>query len=134
MSTNSAKQIAELGKLYDNNEYQRGLKIVNKLLKKNPTNFEFIAWKALFLQFTKDKKGAIENITKAIRGDIKNPHIWKINGIILKEQSEFTKALQAFTQAHKMDPKDDAVVIDICNLLLYERNFALLNQYTKTLL
>ena len=33
-----------------------------------------------------------------------------------------------------MDPKDDAVVIDICNLLLYERNFALLNQYTKTLL
>lgn len=134
MSSNIAKQISELGKLYDNNEYQRGLKTVIKFMKKFPNNFELIAWKGLFLQFTKDKKGATENITAAIRGDIKNPHIWKINGIILKEQCEYTKSLQAFTQAYKMDPSDEPVLYDLCNLLLYERNFATLNQYTKTLL
>ena len=118
-----AKQLNEAGKLYNNNEYARGLKFVTKLLKKYPDNGELIAWKSLFLQFTKCKKEAIENINIAIRKDIRNPRVWKINGTILKEQGDYPKALQSFTQSYKMDPKDDSVLFDICNLLLFERNY-----------
>lgn len=133
-SQNLSKQLKEAAKLYDNNEYSRGLKFVNKLLKQNPNNAELIAFKAIFLQFLKDPKGANELITKALKMDMKNSQIWKFNGIITKEQGEYVKALQSFTQSHRLDPNDTAVLNDMCNLHLYQRNYSELLQLSKELI
>ncbi|OHT10689.1 TPR Domain containing protein [Tritrichomonas foetus] len=129
-----AKSLSELSRLYDNNEYARGLRQVNKLLKTHPDHAELMAWKALFQQFTKDPNGATETITAAIRKDMRNAKIWKLQGIILREQSEYTKALQSFTMSNRIDPKDDAVLLELCNLHLYERNKDLFYQHAHKFL
>ena len=133
-SQNLSKQLKEAAKLYDNNEYSRGLKFINKLLKQNPNHAELLGYKAIFLQFLKNPKEANELIAKALKMDMKNSQIWKFNGIITKEQGEYVKALQSFTQSHRLDPQDTAVLNDMCNLHLYQRNYAELLELSKELI
>jgi len=119
-----AKLLVEAKKLYDHDEFARGLKNITNSLKKDPKNAELIAWKALFLQKKKESDQATESINIAIRGDMKNPRIWKINGMIKKEQGDYIKAFQCYLQSHKMDESDNDVTLELCSLHLYFRNFS----------
>lgn len=134
MSDKTAKALKEFSQCYDNNEYARGLKQANKFLKQHPEEAEAIAWKAIFLQFTKKPKDAVTTIAEALRKNMKNAKIWKLQGIIMREQSDYTKALQSFTMAYRLDSKDDNILLEICNLHLYERNKKLFLQNSYNLL
>ena len=134
MSDKTAKALKEFSQCYDNNEYARGLKQANKFLKQHPEEAEAIAWKAIFLQFTKKPKDAVTTIAEALRKNMKNAKIWKLQGIIMREQSDYTKALQSFTMAYRLDSKDDNILLEICNLHLYERNKKLFLQNSFNLL
>ena len=114
--------LKEFSSLYDNNQYSHGLRLAKKSVKQFPDNAELLAWMALFQQFTKDTKGSLETISNAIRKDMKNGNIWKIQGIIHREQCNYVKSLQSFTMANKLIPNVDVVLNEICNLHLYERN------------
>lgn len=134
MSDKTAKALKEFSQCYDNNEYARGLKQANKFLKQHPEEAEAIAWKAIFLQFTKKPKDAVTTIAEALRKNMKSAKIWKLQGIIMREQSDYTKALQSFTMAYRLDSKDDNILLEICNLHLYERNKKLFLQNSYNLL
>lgn len=134
MSDKTAKALKEFSQCYDNNEYARGLKQANKFLKQHPEEAEAIAWKAIFLQFTKKPKDAVTTISEALRKNMKSAKIWKLQGIIMREQSDYTKALQSFTMAYRLDSKDDNILLEICNLHLYERNKKLFLQNSYNLL
>lgn len=134
MSDKTQKALLEFSRLYDNNEYARGLKQIAKFLKQHPDHAEATAWKALFLQSTKKPKEATTTIAEALRKDMKNAKIWKLQGIILREQNDYTKALQSFTMSYRCDPKDDSVLLELCNLHLYERNKKLFLQNSYNLL
>ena len=118
-----SKLLIEIKKLYDHEDYQRGLKNVLNALKKDSKQAELLAWKGLFLQKKKEPEAALEAINSAIRLDMKNPKVWKISGIVQKEQNEYVKSLQCFSQAYMKDSSDTEVVTDLCALHLYMRNY-----------
>lgn len=128
------KALQGFSRAYDNNEFAKGLKHVTSFLKQYPNCAEGIAWKGLFLQSNKKPKEATEAIAEAIRKDMKNPRIWKLQGIILREQGDYTKALQSFSMSYRNDPKDDSILFELCNLLLYERNYSQFLQHSYKLL
>lgn len=128
------KQLQEVNKLFDSNDYTRGLKVLNKMQKQYPKVAEIAAWKGVFLQFLKKPTEAIELITGALRSDMKNPNIWRLNGVVYREQANYMKAMQCFTQSYKLDSSDDNVLLELCNLYLYERNYSTFFEYSKKIL
>ncbi|OHT04712.1 TPR Domain containing protein [Tritrichomonas foetus] len=137
MSKNTAeitKKLAEVEKLADSNNIPRAIKICQQILKKTPNHPETIAYLAYLHQVKKEKAQATKLIGEAVRSDMKNARIWKLNGLILKKQGDYTKAAQALTMSFRLDPKDDIVQKELCSLYLYERNYKLfLDQSNKLL-
>jgi tetratricopeptide (TPR) repeat protein len=110
-------------KLYDDNDYRRGLKQLHQLLQKYPNHPEAKALKALFLRAEKDREQSAALMSQALRADMKNPRIWKYQGILHKMNGDYTKAAQCLTQSLNIDKSDSTILQDLCNLLFYDRNY-----------
>lgn len=128
------KIISELEKHFDRDEFKNGLKSAEKYLKNNPKSAPVTAFKSLFLLKTDEKAKAAETIMSALRLDIKNPTVWKINGQINKELGEYQKALQSYTQAYRGKPDDVTVVAELCSLSLFYENYKQFLEYCRVLI
>ena len=114
----------ELSELYDQNKYQDGLAKCKKGLTKHPDNPEIIGWKAIFLFMNGQKAEGLELMATTLRSNMTNAKVWKLNGVLMKEKGDYIKALQSYTQAHRMDGSDDEVLGELVKLHLYERNLS----------
>lgn len=128
------KLITSAERLYDNNEYANGMRVVTKLLQKQRDHPEGIALKALFLNAQKKTAEAMPLIQQAVRADMKNAKIWKFQGIIFRNNGEYTKAAQSLTMSRKCNNLDMSVLQDLCNLYLFERNYTLFAEAARDLL
>ena len=124
----------ELSELYDASQYQMGLTKCKKGLSKYHDHPEILGWQAVFLYMTGQKQEGLDLMATTVRGNMRNAKVWKLNGVLMKEKGDYMKALQSYTQAHRLDESDDGVVMELCNLHLYERNIPQFVQFATKIL
>lgn len=124
----------ELSELYDASQYQMGLTKCKKGLSKYHDHPEILGWQAVFLYMTGQKQDGLDLMATTVRGNMRNAKVWKLNGVLMKEKGDYMKALQSYTQAHRLDESDDGVVMELCNLHLYERNIPQFVQFATKIL
>ena len=127
------KAISECEKHYEKDDFKGGLRIANNALKSNPNSGELIAWQALFLEKTKQHEEASADIKKAIRADMNNSKVWKLSGMVNKEQGNYLQALQSFTMSFNKNNNDEQVINDICSIYMHLQNYSQYLDYARKL-
>ncbi|KAH0789945.1 TPR Domain containing protein [Histomonas meleagridis] len=130
-SKEEAKKLQEIAHLQGTREFARGLRLTKQLLKKSPQCTEALAWESYFTYHkdqAKNKDVAIKMMMDANRLGMKNAKVWRISGLLYKDMTEYTRALQCLRQSFSLDNKNYLVLNDIANLELYERQY---NQFLK---
>ena len=118
------REISECEKHYDKDDFKGGLLIANNAIKSHPKCGELIGWHALFLEKTKQHDEAAVEIKKALMADMNNAKVWKLSGMVHKEQGNYLQALQSFTMSYNKNNQDQQVVNDICSIHMHLQNYS----------
>ena len=127
------KIISELEKCYEKDDFKGGLKHATKYAQQNPKSAPILAYKALFMHKLK-QNDVQETINQAIRLDMKNPIPWKVSGMINKDNNDFIKAQQCYTQSYRLNSSDETVVKELSHLALINQNYTQYLEYIRALM
>ena len=91
-------------KFFDWGEYEKALKLFNKVIKSNPTNQKAWADKGATLINMGAFEEAINCLAKSLELDPKNPLAWYNKGMALNECGRYEEAVECFNKVLSLDP------------------------------
>jgi len=85
-------------------QYEKALKLFNKVIKKDPANQKAWADKGATLINLGDCAGAIKSLAKSLELEPKNPLAWYNKGMALNECGRYEEAVECFNKVLSLDP------------------------------
>merc|ERR1712226_647694 len=106
-------QFNKLIKHYDSKQYRLGLQCCKKILAKHPNNGETLSMKALIMNATGKRDEAMALAKDGLRNNFKSATCWHVVGILESRERNYEKALTAYKNAIRQEPKNYVVLRDL---------------------
>ena len=113
-------------KLFDAQQFKKGLKAAEQLLAKYPDYAELSCTKGLFLVHLHRLDEGLACIKTGLMKDLKSSTNWHIYGIYYKVTKNYDEAYKCYLKASKFDENNMGIKRDLCHLLGYNRMYTML--------
>ena len=108
-------------------QYKKCKKLCDEILKKYPKHGETLAMKGLILNnmssTATDRSTVYTYIKQGISYNIKSHICWHVYGIVYRSDHKYSDAIKCYTQALKLQPNNQQIQRDLCNLQLQCRQY-----------
>ena len=111
-------------KLFDQCEYQKGLKATQKLLVKYPEDGELNCTKGLFLVYLNKLEDGLASIKYGLLKNLKSSTCWHIYGIYYKVVKNYDEACKCYLKATSFDNTNMGIKRDLCTILGHNRMYS----------
>ncbi|KAJ2778184.1 hypothetical protein H4R18_004754 [Coemansia javaensis] len=111
-------------KLYESQQFKKGLKTSEQILKKFPNHGETLAMKGMFLAQMDRKDEGYEFIKRGLEISPTSSISWHIYGLVCQRDKKYSEAIRCYEESLSADMENLHILRELASLYIQSRQFA----------